>query len=271
MSQNFEILTRISFRHGYFHNSVATCFEVNPSQNSQTTLLNHGLLFKRYADGFVIAGEKNNHPVSSESEISVTLRLEVFVSDTTFYTITEALPKNLNNSIFYFRNAGELLIHEGENLLHSSSHVDENDLMFTYDSAKKPNFFGYIILAINPSLKKNYVIRFQEKQSYWKYILVSPHYSQTEHLMVVGEETNFRGPLDVELNDKKKAIIFISEKKLSMREQYSKHFQLIEKPTTQNNSTRILIQAMPTPSPTNISLSSKEYEEQNESYSEIII
>jgi hypothetical protein len=274
MHSRFEILFDFSFRHGYFDAAVPDCFRVEPDGETAGYLRNQNILFKPKADGFTVFFESENNDLKRTRQDVLSekraLRFLVALRDPLFYNYTTPTPENVANSVFYF-NGIHSQERDKEQRLHAEDHVSAADLKSLAEV--KGDFFvrpfAVIDLELSTALSAGLTIRFQEKSTYWRYLLVSDHLKDLHEPAVVNGSVLFDGPQKVLLPDNTEALAFVSQQPISLQRRSNKKIQLLENFDKATQKGKVVLRALPAPDVNIISLVPKE--RTGAEFSEIII
>jgi hypothetical protein len=270
MNTKHELLAQIHFRHAYFLNNIPNCFSVTPSAETERVLLNHALIFKKSNDGFRLAFEAvNNAQTKTRKEVIASeeiLRFVVTLKDELFYNYTQTGTTDILNSCFHFHNFNS----NSDERLHTSEYASAADCvdeqLFKNESVTKP--FAYIELKLSNLVKEVYYIHFREKETYWRYLLVSDYLQTLVNPAILNGSITFTGPVPVLLPNDSKALVFESTKPIGIKQKQESVFQLVESYNSELKKGRIVIKMLPYPDVKNIS---KIFFGENKEYSEIIL
>jgi hypothetical protein len=244
---------------------------VKPTADTERFLLNNGMLFKAKHDGFMIAYESyNNDKVYDREPILTaggTLTFTVSLNDALFFNYTAIKATNIGTSVFYFHNHNTAV---QSSSLHSSEYAGVNDVVpvkdLPYHFFNKP--FALMEIGLNNLHTEDYVIRFMEKSTYWRYLLVSDHLRELHNPAVLNGSVAFKGPVEIELPGNRSALAFESEIPVSIKQRSEKTFQLVENYDADSNKGKTVIKALPH---ADINIVSKLSTENIKEYSEIVI
>jgi hypothetical protein len=269
MNFSHKELVRINFRHSYFLDGIPNCFSVKPTIETERFFLNNNLLFKNKNSHFIIAYESFNNGIERTMEdvleLNAILRFTITLTDSLFFNYTSISTSDISNSIFHFHNFNE----DKRQFLHSDENVLLKDLVsvsnFDFNFFIKP--FALIELQLNNIHSKEYIINFKEKQTHWRYLIVSEHLKDLSEPAVIGP-TAFNGPIEIILPDSKTALSFESTIPIGIKQRSEQSFQLVENYNLSSNKGKIVIKNLPQPNVNNIS---KIRDEGQNEYSEIII
>jgi len=277
VQNEYNILTNITFRHRYFSNQKLECLSVHPSQGAEKTMLNEGLMFKPFIDGFVLLYETSfDQPRARKDALKngEPLRFYVTLKDSNFFNYTEGGMENLAGSVYAFRNnrANEDALVLADQL-HREEFVSKEDVVLCKDLDEqffsKP--FALLDVYLTENLKTEYTITFKEKQTYWRYILVSDHLKCLKQPAILGDQETFKGPFEMRLPDKRNVLYFVSEKPISLSQATLKHFKLVENYENELLAQRVVKRLLPVPDTSTISAFGNANPNDKNYYSEIYI
>lgn len=272
MEVEYDILTHVVFRHNYFSGLKLECISVHPGQDTALQMLNIGLLFKSYKDGFALIYEKSRDGQErGKKELldgSVKLRFNIMLTDSNFFNYTEGGMDSLADSVYYFHNANAgsektMKLHKDEFVSQADIYPSEN---LNGKIHSKP--FAFVELRLDENLANEYTITFREKQTYWRYLLLSEHLKSLQNPAILGEQVVFSGPEKLLLPDQKEALCFESTAPISLSQVPAKHFMLVENYENQTSAYRVVMRLLPSPNINNISSAKKN---EKNMYSEIFI
>lgn len=254
MDTPYDKLFKIQVEHKYFAEDRFTGFKLIPTAENRALYLKYGLLLKQESDGFIVLfathfeGETRDK-ASLLKEISA-LQFELQLTDHSFYGFTENLPSGPEKWVFWLSNYDEKQqARRTSNLLHTSEFVSESDLK---PSHKPLSYDGYIDIQLGNNLQDVLYIRFLNKSTLWRYvIIVHEDLLQFEKLAVLDKanQKRFLGPEIVELPNGSKGFAFTSTEPIPLTQHPNTHFQLVGhyKDST-STFEKVLIPQLPTPS-----------------------
>jgi len=276
MQVEYDILTNVLFRHRYFSNGRLECLTVRPDKETAAVLLNRGLVFKLFKDGFTVLYEAfHNGQAREKSELikdNITLRFCLTLTDANFFNYTDGGIENIPTSVYYFHNKNDQRVQS--NYLNQEEFVSSADVVshesFGEISFTKP--FAFIDITIHSDLQAEYMLSFKEKQTYWRYVLVSDHLKDLQQPAILGEEEVFTGPDKLTLPDKKEALSFVSSSPISLKQIASKQFKLVENYQSGSAGYKTIIRSLPGPDVSRISsIGDRDTKNTKTTYSEIFI
>jgi hypothetical protein len=271
MNVKYSILFRVNFRHSYFADGMLKCFSVKPTADTEKFLLSNGMLLKATQDGFMIAFESFNNGTAYTSEeilaSNETLTFALSLNDPLFFNYTAIEATDIGTSVFYFHNHDPVA---RSSSLHASEYAGAEDIIPVKDLPQhffnKP--FALVEIQLNHLHTEEYLIRFKEKSTYWRYLLVSDHLRELHKPAVLNGSVVFKGPVEIELPGKRMALAFESGIPVSIRQRSEKTFQLVESYDADSNKGKTVIKALPHP---DINIISKLNTQDRKEYSEIVI
>ncbi len=278
MQVKYNILTNIVFQHKYFSHQQLECLTVLPSKTTERFMLNNGMIFKSFNNGFTLLYETDKNGLEKNKEVLLSddliLRFYLFLTDANFYNYTESGFENITSSLYYFHN----IIEKRKNpfspsLLHQKEFVSESDILPLEEQEeqyfRKP--FALIDIRLNNNLLSEYALSFKEKQTYWRYLLMSEHLKELQKPAILSNQIIFNGPITKKLSNKREVICFESNKPISLNQVPINHFKLVENFENETSSFRVVIKLLPTPDINNISSIEDSQEKNKIKYSEIFI
>ncbi|MBS1635990.1 MAG: hypothetical protein JST26_08700 [Bacteroidetes bacterium] len=273
MNVAYKILFSVKFRHGYFADSSFRGLKAFPDESTLIYMRNHAIVFKETGDGFQVIYECR----AEEAETGRTslldspdkLRFILKLEDPSFFNYTAIQPSSLTSSVFYFQNPRSSDRAAPE--LHVGDYVSGADMraLSDLDTAFFVKPFGLIDIQLYKDLPEMFFIRFLEKSTYWRYLLVSDHLRELSAPAVASADIVFKGPSELILPDNKKAIAFESVERIPLSQRSKQTFQLLENFDIAQRKGRVILRVLPVPDIHIISSVKKE--EREHEYSEIIL
>lgn len=246
MRQTFEILTAVYYRHTYFHNGLFSALKVSIPPWSAAQMQRNGILLKPILNGFQILREQKTGQKRSRDALSddiTAIRFHLDLHDPLFYNYTAGNYSSIRDHVFYFSNENSF----PPGLLHPDEVVNEQDLIpvniFPHPFFVKP--FGVIVLQLHQDIQPEYNVRFSARALHWRYVLMSDSLRKliAPGIIDTNGQVSFTGPKEVLLPDNSTAQTFTSEHPVSLQQNNSNKFQLIDKPTPDKK--KIIIPVLP--------------------------
>lgn len=254
MQLKYKLLTNILFRHKYFSHQRLECLKVQPSQKAMVYLQNNGLIFKPYNDGFTLFYEtsekEEQDTLNNINLLDIQLRFYLTLTDPFFFNYTEIGKIDIASSFFYFTNITLTNLKASTpDVLHQQEFASENDIISDQDHNEEyfRNPFAVIDINISNKLLTEYKITFKEKQTYWRYILMSEHLRELHNPAILNEHIKFSGPQKAILPNKSEAIYFESDQPISLFQTQPNQFKLVENYENEISLYRSVIKHLPTP------------------------
>lgn len=245
MNIAFGTLFTVVFEHGYFTGSKPECMAVSPDQQSAVNIQRNGLLFKPLKNGFTVLYETNIAGRARTREAvlaqALDLRFSIALSDPYFFNYTDLDQKDMAGSLCYFNNTG--------GAMHTGDYVTCSDVA-TVKSVNGESFvkpFGLIDIRISNGLPEQYSIRFREKATYWRYLVISQHLRDLNNPAVLGSKGSFKGPETMVLPDKRNALAFVSADPIGIKESGNDTFQLVENYDAAAGKYKVVLKTLPVP------------------------
>ena len=144
---------------------------------------------------------------------------------------------------------GLIIVHAGK---------QEVERIYYYPQAvwKKP--FGILEIYTSTLLKHfrekgkiDYAVKFGNRQTIWKYFLVSSVYQKFNNLSIInkGKEQIFNGPEKQHVHEITDALVFESKNKIPLSENSEETYQMVENFDLTNRSGKIVLKNLPKASP----------------------
>lgn len=277
MRYAFEILVSVSFNHSYFSTQNFGGLSIEPSEETSRMLLNHGLMIKQFSGGFHILFDKNF--AGSEREKATVLKDNILcqftlrLNDRNFYNYTEPVEGDINTSIYYFHNTFK----SSPNLkksLHSDKYVSAKDLqpMENFEAKYFVKPFGLLELQLSEGLEETYSVTFKAKETYWRYILVSEDLKSLNSPAILDSASSefFEGPETLPVRGKD-TLAFRSKNPISFNQKARNIFQLVDNYDAETGRYKVVMRALPSADPNNITLIDSSTSTRTLNYSEIFI
>lgn len=272
MNIAFGTLFTVVFEHGYFTGSRLECMAVSPDQQSAASIQRNGLLFKPLKNGFTVLYETSMAGKVRTREAvlqqTVELRFSIALNDPYFFNYTDLDHKDMTGSLCYFNNTSH-----AAGTLHAGEWVSDKEVV-TVKSVNDGSFvkpFGLIDVRISEGLSEQYTIRFRERSTYWRYLVISQHLKDLNSPAVLGNSGSFKGPESMLLPDKRSALAFVSANPIGMKESGNDTFQLVENYDPVAGKYKVVLKTLPVPDVRAISALQPRDAAESRSYSEIFI
>lgn len=269
MNFGAEILFSLDLLHSYFVNEIPNCFSVEPTLETQHLIRNYSLIFKQKNNGFLMISEisdstqKPKHEnLNTSNEI---LRFFVKLNDAYFFNYTAIEAVDIRKNIFYFSNNTA-----SRHFLHIADFVSNDDVVLVEsiapDAFVKP--FAIIDIYLNKINTQQYTIRFKEKSTYWRYLLLGDTLKELNSPAILSNGVVFKGPSQITLPNQMMGIAFESEAPIALKQRPENQYQLHENFDMSTMKGKVVIKNLPHPDITRIS---KTTEDKTANFSEIIL
>ncbi len=267
-------LFSIEVEHMFFYNGLCPNLDFVPTHQTNNTLINAGLLTRKSLNGINLFYDEDRVDVlqlcASEAGGSLNLEFKVFARDPLFVNYTEPLYFK-EDSILFFYNKDANIDTSGKVRLHDREYVSEmnfvklgspliTDVLNRKEKLVKPVFIVNIgdeeeesslfdeNLNVSP---KKYYIKFNSRQTFWKYYLLGNVTENNLYITDMNGETEFEFAGMESLSDNRIASTFKSKTTLPMRERYDHCFQLKERGP---GGEKVLIKRLPVASTDQINM-----------------
>jgi len=264
MNSRMEILTEVTFRHGYFRDGLFRGLSVRPADSSIRKMMGHGLLLKVKPGGFRLLYD-TNHVGSQRSWSDVlspglAIRILLYLEDLDLYNYTSPLPMDPDSQVLLFCNR------PGRPFLHKEEQVSGSDLFEVTAPCQRPGRkiilepaaqrpferpFALLDLRLYPGrLEKNYQIFFQARSTWWNYILVGDHLKELPDPAILysgRKKQAFAGPFTVPLPDGRTGLSFVSPAPVEARETPESTCTLVESFDQATERYKVVIPTLPVP------------------------
>ena len=330
MSDQYKILTSVTFSHEYNMNAGAAFMKPLLAKGEAAKLSGMGLFFKATAGGFCLiynaslfnredllsAGDTNTLSDAALEKAALlrvqplsdrlVVHIDLWLNDDRFFNYTaydggKGSFQNISASVFYFTNTRRsATLTNGAALLHREAYASVQDQravkdVNSKDKDGKPDFdprvhyparffskpFGTITLKLLPFLKEQYAIRFDNKRSLWKYIIVTEELGRLLDdvmdapaklaIVNIADEKAFNDPVYTVAERGRRLITFTSKDPLPAMAMPDQKFRMVSNYDAANKSKwREIIRLLPTADAGSVSrMAADSTDEQN--YSEIYL
>jgi len=254
MSTRYHILFTIRCFHNYYENNLYNKFAAYANPATQKTLLQNGLVFKRYPEKIMVFYDENfwgrqpAQPVKRKDILKKKLNLVfyLYTDDHDLLNYTDCNVDDIQSSVFKFTNTG------GEAALHKESFVSNKDLepVNSKDEYYFNKPFGIINITTVSNMPEELSISFNQKATYWRYILVSGNVVNLPNPAIINQATKTALPKGnpVTYGENKADLVFISDILMPFSEKSSSLLQLVENFEQGKENYKIVVPALPNPS-----------------------
>jgi len=273
----YQTLLTVSFQHTYFSNLTFDGLEVAPLFDTPGYLLKRQLLLKKNTGGFSLIINNDRTDIETKKQFLYSeqpvLQFSLTLSDPSLYNYTANLPENLPGNVFNFKNFSDTANNPASNnKLHLNEYVNADDCVpvTTFKGLlKKP--FAIVSLHLFKDMPDQYLISFEAKSTYWKYILIGNDLSDLQNPAISPTgQVEFSGPQKINLPDRSEALCFQSAKPILLLQDNPNKFQLVDQSPAGTGKYSVILRALPTPDITKISSFSAQ-NNSSSNYSEMYI
>lgn len=276
MEACFINLFTVSFLHEYFPTTGFTGLQVKPDNATANTILKNGLLFKQFKNSFTILYDKyffgKDATLQDVLKNELTLTFLLKLDDPYFYNYTTDFGADINQLNFSFSNLPGMSCQKDKGTyLHRDDYASVKDL--TLRSGEDTGLFGKITIAINKNLQQDYYIRFDQKETYLRYFLVSDHLQTLDKPAIIdsSNQQKFSEPSPVSMMNDKKAIAFTSEKAIRFNSNAKSNFNLVENYESNTGKFKLVRSSLPLPDIRAVSKTLSEDTKANKNFSDIFL
>ena len=252
MSNQYESLFNIYFKHDFFKSGSVDAIIIKPTQETIKLFRDHELVIKYKSDSFSIyfptsfASEKNtrNKVLAETLQFDFTLECK----DNYFINYTDLLGNQIENMMFLFEYPKDV---NKLKYFHSDSFVSNKEL-FDYRKFETSYFskpFGHLKIITDLNLPLDNIIQFTSPKFYWRYIIRTPYLLEYKNLAITNKNKTefFEGPTKIVLPNGEPALAFISPFELKQMEFYELHYQILEEYDKESNNGKVLMPSLPHP------------------------
>lgn len=277
MASHFIPLTTISITHGYFAGNIPTVLVLEPDEATRHDMLRLGLMSRIQGNRLIIFYDAvfAGTPRTREQVLANTLQLRFTMqcTDPNFFGYTSVPDlKPISNYLFLFTNQ-PIGTQNYRDSLQANQYAGANELMALADMDQtffsKP--FGQVRVHLHAGLAEQLPISFQVNETYWRYVLTSPHLKELISPAIIHAETReaFIGPENLLLPDNREALVFRSAVPIPITALPNKNLQLVEHYEPETGKGRVVIGVMPNPAPGSYSMLGTH--EEGKKYSEVFL
>lgn len=253
-------LFSIEIEHAFYAGVALPALQYVATADSAALIRRRGLLVRPTAGGIAVFCEVGQPPlaVAADEPASAVLAFKVSSSDPHFSRYTLPLSPTAD-ALPYFHSDVAQPEADGRRRLHRSDfagqdtlqtarvpglvaqHLDKPDLLM------KPGFVLAVGLAdeagaADPAVVRRYVVRFAAAKTIWKYYFVSEAEVGKVAIVDLDDEVRFVAGEPVSLPGNRRALVFLTEVEIEMRQRYAQRFQLREQ---SGMGERVLIKRLP--------------------------
>lgn len=260
MRSSYKILFSVSLRHAFFGEGYPDCFRVIPAEETKSTLLKAGCIFRNTAAGFNVAYDvyRSGNARSREAVLAEVHDMIFFItaSDPYLFNYTDALYRfSPDERIAYFTNRKDT-----PGILHYGPSVSGDDMVgrgLLRGISFPKQSVGFIRVKCNRPVSEQFEIKFGSRSSYWRYVLLSEHLASMAKPAILCRDGDYefvRGN-DITLPDNRTAKCFFSTKSVEMKAAHRHSIFLVEGYDGDTGRYKIVLETLPSPSRTSLVIS----------------
>ncbi len=262
---NYVSLFTVTTEHGFYEDGVAPGLNFIPTESTARVIGNGGLLVKPVVGGITVMFDtKDTESLQlyiEDKDEPLNLVFKVTTEDAGFKSRTDA-SLEADDSMLLFDSGGREDAVDGWIKLHDSKYVsmidltrlDSNQLtdVLSHREKRLPPLFVVNIRVSEKDLQnvdgdndvapKHYVIRFKEREVFWKYYLLGRVARENVYLSDLDSDAEFVFSGREIVGDRREAMTFRTTKKLSLKASPKYRFQLREK---DNGGDKVIIKRLP--------------------------
>lgn len=256
----YRPMFNITLEHNYFNSGRLPGVQFKPTPDSEKLMNNANLVSRKRPDGLTIFFDRDYLDTlrlyANDADDPLKLDFECDVAQQNFMNFTSAEVFSSNKFLYFDSNNTDQAV-LGKKYLHASDTVSAADLL-DFDTAAKRNAsprdrrqpsMGLISIQVTPGeldeLEKNppevfndYYIRFDTRETYWKYYLVGDANRESAFIKDARGEVEFDFIGEETLANGRTARVFLSNKAIPLRDRAKPKFQL---QVMKNNRAKVLV------------------------------
>ena len=258
-------LFSVEVEHTYFSKGWCAGLDFVPTPDSLMFIEKAGLLIRHTPNGVRVFFDQNSNEAlrlyATGTDEPLRLAFKVFAREMFFRAYTEITTPE-EDSILYFDNRGGGFESTNRFRLHETEFVSAKDfeklnspriadILSRKDRLLKPEFIVSIGLgqkeiqildAASKTAYHNYYLKFQARETFWKYYLLGSMTKNKSYIADLNNETEFEDTGRASLPDNRRALTFRSKQRIPLREKSEYRFQLREK---NPNGGKVIIRRLP--------------------------
>jgi hypothetical protein len=247
----YQPLFSIFVEHPFFSDRRCRNLAFIPTDNCRAVMENIGLIMKKDINGIRLFHDTDRleslRLYADDPADPLNFCFKVYAKDPLFFNYTD-LPTSDGRRILYFDNRRAKDDLTGHIVLHTRDYVSEEDLseptaalktsLSKMDGIVKPlcvvnicakDKTAYLLDQKNRIAKKNYSIRFDTRETFWRYYFLGKMRRENLYIADPNDKIGFEKPRKVELPGNRLALCFTSTSAIPLMETPSHQFQLKEK------------------------------------------
>ncbi len=268
MRQEYTVLFNILWQHDFYAGTMPSLFAVMPAEETVHLMKRHQLTYKTYANSLSVLFDQSLAPSEDARETflqqPLLLTFFLYCNDPYLLNYTDGLQNlQVGKQLLHFYNNNDDLLHKATTV----SDVDIVPIHLFLRGLLGPVPMAVMEIRLKPGMPKDLHIHFKSLATIWRYVVVTGHLRQLAAPAVINKESKepFVGPELLVLPDNKQAVCFRSPKPIQLAYRCAQSFQLVDNYDAVTKKYKVVLQSLPVPDVTKLSVISRER------YSEIII
>lgn len=254
--------------HDFYAGAMPSLFNVKPDEETLHLMKRYQLVYKTYANSLSVLFDQSLTQTEDTREAflqqPLLLTFFLYCNDPYLQNYTDALQNfQVRRQVLHFYNGNDDLLHKAT----SVSGLDVAPAEFFLPDLLGPVPMAVIEIRLKPGMPMDLQIRFKSLATIWRYVVVTTHLKQLNAPAVINKESKepFIGPESLVLPDNRQAVCFRSRVPIRLAYRCSQSFQLVDNYDEVTKKYKVVLQSLPVPDVTRLSVISRER------YSEIII
>jgi hypothetical protein len=260
-------LFSIETEHMFYAGSVHPAFRYVATAATVDFVRRSDMLVRPFGNGIAVFGGdslKQESGADADGESTPMLVFKIFPEDPYFTQYTLPVSHDAD-TVPYFQSDHAQVDDDGRWRLHEQEYVDKSALqnisaaalgahLDRRDFLMKPSAVVAVALAGAAAAGGHYYLRFFARKSFWKYYFFSEADAKNFSIIDLDNEIRFECTGVMNFPGNKRALMFLSDIEIEMRQKYARRFQLRE----QNGmGEKVLIRRLPNASVSRMSLDEK--------------
>lgn len=257
MNTTYTSLFKVNVSHSYYASNVCECLVYETSIETQAIFQKYGLVLRKAADGFEVYSTTNQ---STETYLN-------YISQVSGQTAFEFIGITTDPNFYYFTNipmnevgvltfASDQTNSDASNssILLKETFVKEASTQYALKLTTK---FDDIIHTKKTIENIAYSIQLQARDTQWIYYIINKSNQEYNQLEIQSTDQNiqFTAAAEITLQNGDKALPFISQTQISLTNEVTHQFNLINtKKTITGERKEIIFKGLPIPNPQNLQI-----------------
>lgn len=253
MSRHAPLISLL-IEHEFFVDSRCHALSCEPSPDSIKLAHDCELVLKTHADGIAVYFDQDRTGALTLAAADPTLPelwFRLRAADLTFANRTSPTTPR-EGAVLLFSNADENPeLDSGRRSLAKANIVSDADFV-PFDDTELASVLtardrrvppvAFVCIVLRDLTPRRYVLRFEARQTFWKYYLLGDMARPTATIVDTRKEMEFETGVETTLADNRRAVSFTSKAKIPLREHSDQHFQLRE---NGSGADRVMVKHLP--------------------------